>query len=229
MQFRDWEPVYKRVLGDFGYSRAADERARDLLGTMVTRFDRSLLTDIAGAEVVVAGAGPSLSAGVEEAAAADVVVAASAAAERLRTAGVNVDVMVTDLDKTPGTARELTEAGVPVAIHAHGDNLEELQTHVTSMNADYVVPTTQASPSGPVRNFGGFTDGDRAAFLADAFGAEQLTFVGWDFDDPTLDEDKDQKLRWAARLLHWLEHRRDEEFAVLDGRRRLLDVPAEAR
>lgn len=229
MQFRDWEPVYRQILGDFGYSRAADERARDLLGTTVTRFDRSLLADVAGADVAVAGAGPSLSAGVEEARAADAVVAASSAAERLRRAGVDVDVMVTDLDKTPETAQELTEAGTPVVVHAHGDNVEQLQHHVGGLNADYVVPTTQASPSGPVRNFGGFTDGDRAAFLADAFGAAELTFVGWDFDDPTLDDEKDRKLRWAARLLRWLERRRGEEFAALDGRRRLVDVPESAR
>jgi uncharacterized Rossmann fold enzyme len=70
-----------------------------------------------------------------------------------------------------------------------------------------------------VVNYGGFTDGDRAAFLADEFGAGELVFLGWDFDDPRVDPMKAKKLQWAERLLRWLEVRRDETFSVLDGRR----------
>ena len=61
-----------------------------------------------------------------------------------------------------------------------------------------------------VHNFGGFTDGDRAAFTADHFGAAELRFVGWDFEDPDVSPEKREKLQWAERLLHWLEGRRDE-------------------
>jgi len=81
------------------------------------------------------------------------------------------------------------------------------------------VPTTQAAPASPVRNYGGFTDGDRAAFFADHFGAASLVFPGWDFEDPSVTTEKRQKLRWAERLLRWLEQRRGERFDVLDGRR----------
>ncbi|MBU4342157.1 MAG: MAF flag10 domain containing protein, partial [Candidatus Altiarchaeota archaeon] len=34
-----------------------------------------------------------------------------------------------------------------------------------------------------VHNFRGFTDGDRAAFLADRFGAELIVLAGMDFGD----------------------------------------------
>jgi hypothetical protein len=34
-----------------------------------------------------------------------------------------------------------------------------------------------------------------------------------------VDGTKAKKLRWAARLLTWLESRRDERFDVLDGHR----------
>jgi uncharacterized Rossmann fold enzyme len=86
-----------------------------------------------------------------------------------------------------------------------------------------VLATTQAAPRGAVGNHGGFTDGDRAAFLADAAGAERLVFAGWDFDDPSVAPVKLKKLRWAERLLFVLERRRDETFSVLDGRRDALD------
>ena len=131
--------------------------------------------------------------------------------------------MVTDLDKTPETARRLSERGVPVAVHAHGDNIEAIAEHVPTFEIGSILPTTQAAPSPPVVNPGGFTDGDRAAFLADCCGADRLVFAGWDFDDPTVTPEKAEKLRWAERLLRWLEERRGERFGVLDGRRSEID------
>ncbi|MFB6074014.1 MAG: 6-hydroxymethylpterin diphosphokinase MptE-like protein [Haloarculaceae archaeon] len=226
MEYDEWAPVYEAILADFGYDRDGDERARDLLAELVgdaTTFDPSGL-GVDGATVAVAGAGPSLESAAGRAADADLVFAASTAADRLAAAGVTVDCMVTDLDKNPDTARDLTRAGTPVAVHAHGDNVPALREQVPGFDLGAVVPTTQAAPFGPVRNFGGFTDGDRAAFLADALGADRLVFPGWDFDDPTVDDEKALKLAWAERLLYWLERRRGERFDVLDGRRDAVDA-----
>jgi len=171
----------------------------------------------------IAGAGPSLEAEADRARTAGAVLAASTAADRLREQGVAVDAMVTDLDKNPETGRELSRSGTPVVAHAHGDNIPAVERHVPDYDPAYVLPTTQAAPRSPVRNFGGFTDGDRAAFLADHLGAAELVFVGWDFEDDTLGPEKRRKLDWAERLLAWLERRRGERFAVLDGRRDGID------
>jgi len=133
--------------------------------------------------------------------------------------------MVTDLDKNPETARELSHEGVPVAVHAHGDNIAAIERYVPSFALDSVLPTTQAAPTPPVCNPGGFTDGDRAAFLADACGAGRLVFPGWTFDDPSVGPEKARKLRWAERLLALLEERRGERLAVLDGRREGIERP----
>jgi len=225
MHYDTWRPVYRELLDDFGYDRAGDERTRDRLAELTEPFDRDGLdVDVDGVGVAVAGAGPSLADELDRARDADAVFAASTAADVLRDAGVGVDCMVTDLDKNPGTARELAAEGVPVAVHAHGDNRPAVEEWVPRFDAARVLPTTQAEPVAHVRNFGGFTDGDRAAFLADHLGAAELTFVGWDFDDPSVSAEKAAKLRWAARLLRWLERRRGESFAVLDGRRADLDV-----
>ncbi|WP_424019198.1 6-hydroxymethylpterin diphosphokinase MptE-like protein [Halorientalis pallida] len=223
MEFRTWEPVYEAILADFGYDREADEHARDVLADLVEPFD-TLRLDCSDQRVAIAGAGPSLDEETDRAAEADAVIAASTAADTLREAGVTVDCMVTDLDKNPETARKLTHEGVPVAAHAHGDNVAAVRELVPAFEGGQVLPTTQAEPSGPVENFGGFTDGDRAAFLADHFGAAELVFVGWDFDDPDVSEAKRRKLGWAERLLHWLEQRRGERFDVLEGRRDTLTL-----
>lgn len=223
MDFAEWEPVYEAILADFGYDRAADERARDRLAEMTRPFEFDGLSAVDGATVAVAGAGPSLADELPVAREAAAVFAASSAADVCLDAGIDVDAMVTDLDKNPGTARELTERGVPVAVHAHGDNVDALQEYVPTFDAAFVLPTTQAGPAGPVRNFGGFTDGDRAAFLADHLGAAELRFPGWDFDDPAVGAEKRRKLEWAERLLYWLERRRGDRFPVLDGRRNGID------
>jgi len=174
--------------------------------------------------VAIAGAAPCLADEVAVAREADVVVAASTAVDVLRDRGIAVDCMVTDLDKNPETAAELTNEGVPVAAHAHGDNVPAVREWLPRFDTEWTLTTTQAEPAGPVQNTGGFTDGDRAAFLADHVGTGRLTFLGWDFDDPDVDPMKARKLTWAARLLRWLERRRGERFGVLDGRRAELDA-----
>ncbi len=226
MRYTDWAPVYEAVLADFGFDRSGDERARDRLADLTDPFDTGRLAGLDGARVAVVGAAPSLSEELSLARDAEVVVAASAAADVCLDAGVAVDLMVTDLDKNPETAVDLTRKGVPVAAHAHGDNVPAVEEWVPEMAGEWVLPTTQAEPVGPVENFGGFTDGDRAAFLADHFGADRLVFPGWDFDDPNVDPMKRRKLVWAERLLRWLELRRGERFAILDGRREDVDTGA---
>lgn len=229
MNFDEWEPVYEAILADFGYDRAADERARDLL---VTLLEGEPLTPdslppagetLDGKTVAIAGAGPSLSSEIDLARQADLIVAASTAVDTLREYDLSVDCMVTDLDKNPATARALTKKETPVVVHAHGDNLPALRDAVPKFDHSFLLPTTQAAPTGPVWNTGGFTDGDRAAFLADHLGAESLVFVGWDFDDYGVGPDKRRKLDWAKRLLYWLEQRRGARFGVLDGYREGLE------
>jgi uncharacterized Rossmann fold enzyme len=219
MNFEEWAPAYETILTNFGFDRAADERARDLLADLASPFDPDRLAAFDGATVAVVGAGPSLPDEADAARDVDIVVAASTAADVLADRGVAVDLMVTDLDKNVETAVSLSERGVPVAVHAHGDNVPAVRSAVPEFDADSLLPTTQAAPTGPVRNFGGFTDGDRGAFLADHLGAADLRFPGWDFDDDAVDPMKSKKLDWAERLLYWLETRRGERFAVLDGRR----------
>ncbi|MWV63855.1 DUF115 domain-containing protein [Halorubrum sp. JWXQ-INN 858] len=223
MNFAEFEPVYEAILADFGFGRDADEHARDVAVDLARPFPLRRLGDWRGRTVAVAGAAPCLREEVDRAREADVVVAASTAADVLLEAGVDVDCMVTDLDKNPETALELTERGVPVAAHAHGDNVPAVREWLPRFDPEWTLATTQAAPRGPVRNTGGFTDGDRAAFLADHVGAGSLVFVGWAFDDPDVGPQKRRKLRWAARLLRWLERRRDERFPVLDGWRDRLD------
>lgn len=226
MEYDEWKPAYRAILADFGFDRGADEHARDRLGELLAGSAPLSPDDLSfdGQEVAIAGAGPSLAAEIDVATSADAVVAASSAASTLADAGVELDCVVTDLDGDPDRTRTLNREGTPVAVHAHGDNVPTIEEYVPTLDAGHVLPTTQARPVPPVVNTGGFTDGDRAAFLADHCGADALVFPGWDFEDPSVGGEKARKLRWAERLLYWLERRRGERFGVLDGRRASIET-----
>lgn len=231
MNFEAFEPAYEAILADFGFGRAADERARDVLRA----FDPGGTLDafaavLADRTVAVVAPGPPLTAELDRVRESDVVLAVSSAAGVLREHDVSVDAYVTDLDAEPELAPALTRAGVPTAVHAHGDNVPAVREYLPECDREHVLGTTQAAPRDQVVNVGGFTDGDRAAFLADHVGARSLSFPGWDLDDADVDPTKATKLAWARRLLAWLERDRrarldrDVHFDVLDGHRDAVDL-----
>ncbi len=224
ISFDTFEPIYEAILADLGFGREADEQARDIAAEFAQPFDTRRLSVLDGARVAVVGAAPSLESELQsfDESAVDSVVAASTAVDVVADHGIEVDLMVTDLDKNVETADELTHSETPVAAHAHGDNIPALREWLPAFDLESTLVTTQAEPKAAVANVGGFTDGDRAAFCAHAFGARELRFVGWQFDDPSVGPLKARKLRWAEQLLYWLERRRGERFGVLDGRRAAL-------
>jgi uncharacterized Rossmann fold enzyme len=224
MEFGTWEPVYEAMLEAFGFGREGDERARDRLEGLLAGRSRDPATlPVEGTVAVVGPVDPlSEAASIRE---ADTVLGVSTGAAVLVAGDIDIDLVVTDLDGDPEAVRALADRDTPVVVHAHGDNRERLETVVPDLPTGQVVPTTQARPTERVYNFGGFTDGDRAAFLADALGADRLLFPGWALDSPAVSPQKARKLRWAQRLLYWLERRREDRFDLLDGRRETLSLP----
>jgi uncharacterized Rossmann fold enzyme len=222
MEFETWAPIYQRIVQDLEYDPTADRHARDVLDDLSTAFDFDRFC-FAGETVAIAGGSETLERELEQVRTADRVIAVSNAARVLQHAGISPDLGITDLDKAPESHITLSKAGVPIGIHGHEDNIPAVKRYLPRFAQNHVFGTTQVEPTDQVVNFGGFTDGDRAAFLADHFGAGQLTFPGWQFDDATVSVEKDRKLRWAARLLRCLERRRNERFPVLDGIRSDLE------
>jgi hypothetical protein len=96
-------------------------------------------------------------------------------------------------------------------VHAHGDNVNLIRNLVPKMKN--CIGTTQVKPLHNVYNFGGFTDGDRAVFLASEFKAKNIVLVGMDFGGKigrySKTKIKDEKLKIAKmtvgkELLEWL-------------------------
>jgi len=199
MDFAEWEPHYLEILDYFGFSREDDEKAARLLAELVTRDDLPALTALTrGKEVTVCGNAPGLKRELHKI--HGVVFAADAAADVLSGHGIRPDAVFTDLDGATDRLLDMNDAGTIVVVHAHGDNIPLLQHWVPRLGGP-VVATTQGTPLPHVHNFGGFTDGDRAVFAAQALGAARITIIGFDLDDPDVDPVKRGKLFWARKLL----------------------------
>ncbi|TAJ43456.1 6-hydroxymethylpterin diphosphokinase MptE-like protein [Methanofollis fontis] len=204
MRFEDWEPFYTEILDYFSFDRAGDEEAARILDTLLDRDDCAALAALcAGRTVTVCGNAPTLPAEIGRI--EGTVFAADAAADLLYARGIRPDAVFTDLDGATDAFEEMNREGTVLVVHAHGDNIPLLRLRVPRY-AGPIVGTTQARPFGRIHNFGGFSDGDRAAFAAHALGASRVVLVGFDLDDPDVDPVKRGKLRWARRLLALLGH-----------------------
>jgi len=205
MDFEAWEPYYVQILDDFGFLRSQDEgvaRELDALLAGKRAADAALRILIRGKEVTVAGNGPNLAAEIDDA--RGVLVTADEATSVVLEQGLRPAIFVTDLDGTVSDQVKANDAGAVAVVHGHGDNGPAVRKWAP-LFAGQTVATTQSSPEGRLRNFGGFTDGDRAVFLADHFGAARIHLIGFDFEHPSpknLDpRTKQRKLDWAYILL----------------------------
>ena len=218
MEFRAWATDYRRIRQEFGFSLREDEQARDVLlgllrdhrhARLGEEADRSLRARLHGRSVLVVGGGPGpgpfplplrlVGNGPWT------VLAADGAARTCLRGGHRPDLVVTDLDGDMPHEIEANRRGALLVVHAHGDNIGALRRWVPRLPGP-VVGTCAAAPLGGLLNPGGFTDGDRALFLAEAYGARRALLgrfdLGRPFHEPVASfATKGRKLRTAERLL----------------------------
>lgn len=205
MRYSDWEPYYREIIEEFDYSEEEDRQSAELLAELSAgkRLSASDARErLEGERITVVGDAPSLPGELRETDLSGVTIAAGGAASRLMARGIVPDAVVTDLDGDPGRLPDAEDHGALINVHAHGDNEELIEAWVPML--DRVLPTCQCRPFDGLYNFGGFTDGDRAAFMADELGAASIELLGFDFEDYK-DPVKGRKLEWARKLLGLLD------------------------
>lgn len=227
---------YARIVDEFGYDPEQDRRAAEYLDDILdTPPDLNILSGlIHGKTVICVGSGPSLMESIEmlRHTQNSTLIAADSAAVPLVQNYVIPDILVSDMDGDYRTLDRLAKRNVPFVIHAHGDNIDRLDA---ATRLPVCAGTTQVEPVGVIQNWGGFTDGDRAVFLASHFGAHRIILCGMDLEGPvsswsgyTDKSVKLQKLGVAARLLEWLATFTDSDLYTLSyplhGFRRIKNV-----
>lgn len=237
MEFGLWEKYYTKILDDFGFSREGDEESAKLLDEILSVEGCLTLEELReivsfSDKFIVFGAGPSIKEHIQllkdEYDLRDyVLVSADGATTAMMEERLIPDVIATDLDGTIDDILLANLKGANVVIHAHADNIER----IASMTPFFtnILGTTQSQPIGNLYNFGGFTDGDRAEFLAVALGARQMILAGMDFGTivtqysrPNLttktavaDDFKRKKLMYAEELTNWIKENEPVEVINL--------------
>ncbi len=236
---KGWTDWYRLIAEDFGYNVERDEESAAILAQymenkpcLVPSLRESLMNR---GIVVLAGASDSIDIEAAELSKLGhrekyLLFSADSATGALLEAGLVPDVVVTDMD---GELSELLEAwrrGALMFIHAHGDNLQKL-VNLSSLFDSRIDATCQTPPRGHIHNFGGFTDGDRAAFIAAGLGAKKIITIGMCLTCSVGQRSKkskqateswmrakQKKLSYAQRLLTWLTLIRPE-VEIIDATR----------
>lgn len=214
MEYSAWAPRYEQIRAEFGFPFEREVAAADLLESLLPAAARGdplarLRPLIEGRTVVVVGlaprTGPPPLWRLPPSSPTLAVVAADGATATCLDAGIVPTIVVTDLDGPIAAEVAANRRGSVVVIHAHGDNQPALREWVVQFPGE-VVGSWAGPPRADLLNVGGFTDGDRSAYLADHLGAEKILLWGFDFErtaptDPASHEVKLVKLTWAGRLL----------------------------
>jgi uncharacterized Rossmann fold enzyme len=236
----EWMPYYDAISKDLSLDKEMDRRSGALLSSLlisnnglsdVDETKVSVQRTVQGKDVYVLGAGPLLEEELDrlismmttigrwgkDSTGMDVIIAADGATSVALSRGYVPQIIVTDLDGGIEDQLHCLGRGSIMFVHAHGDNIPVI-SRVAPFLKGPVIGTVQTEPDneGRVFNFGGFTDGDRAAFIADHFSCSSITLLGFDLTGPamklrdggrreTMDDvsyaRKFRKLTWANVLL----------------------------
>ncbi len=224
MDLKTWIGWYEKILEDFKFDPIADMEAAEYLNDFLKEHE-NIKVDVDDLphndKFIIFGAGPSIKEHLKLLKedfdlGVFTLVAADGATSALLEESILPDIIVTDLDGAMDDIIRANKAGSFIVVHAHGNNLERLRVYLPKLRN--ILGTTQTPPIGDLHNFGGFTDGDRAVFLAVELGAKLIILAGMDFGDiitrysrPQIsemtrkaDEIKKLKLEYAKKLIDWI-------------------------
>ncbi|MEF8879461.1 MAG: 6-hydroxymethylpterin diphosphokinase MptE-like protein [Candidatus Thermoplasmatota archaeon] len=226
MLYENWGRWYKKIRQDLNLDFEKDKQSAGFLNNILKEENvkkvesKTLKKLIEKRETIVFGAGPSLEKFLESKESITwmknlVKITADGATTALVEKEIIPDVVVTDLDGKIEDQIKANKNGSIVLIHAHGDNVDKIKRYLPCFEGG-IMGTTQIDPKNfdYLYNFGGFTDGDRAVFLADHFLSKKIFLVGFDFSGKigrySNSDQKDkklklQKLEWCKKLIAHLE------------------------
>jgi uncharacterized Rossmann fold enzyme len=241
VEWKHWKDHYLQIISEFGYDPQKDYNSALALNWFLKKRHDSknlnLLKDMMRDKIIfIFGCGPSLPNHLQLLKASNLIlenftcVAADGATSALMQYNILPNIIMTDLDGRITDQIQANKKGTIVIIHAHGDNIDQINDNFSNFQGD-LLGSTQNKPLSHVFNFGGFTDGDRCAFLAAQMQASIIILFGFDFgkiigkfSKPYLDNDREadeikvKKLAWAQKLLSELSYNTKSVLIKVNGR-----------
>jgi len=237
LKWEAWRSHYQEIALRLNLDAQADQKATEVLHRLLADTNpepmlHRLESTIEGNDVVVCGAGPSLHRHLHEITTNQdmtqaVFIAADGATSAFLEIGKTCDIIVTDLDGDRNDLAEMIQEGALAIVHAHGDNIPTLKKYVPKVIP--VLGSTQVKPTSRVFLWGGFTDGDRACFVASHYSPRRIILAGMDFgrivgrwSKPDkyqhfkADTMKQAKLEIAKQLITNLQQQDNIEYTLLN-------------
>jgi len=230
MQYETWHPMFEMIKKDISLTWDHDKEAALVLNKLLYEKPNMVAFSyikhlIFGKDVVVFGAGPSLEKVIKKIRLHQkkyVLLSADGATSALIEQNILPDIIVSDLDGKLSDQIYANKNGSIMIVHAHGDNLNTVKQVLPQINGK-ISGSVQIDPQGlsNVFNVGGFTDGDRAVYLAAHCHAKSISLAGFDFNgeigrysfpgrkDTEL---KEKKLYWCSQLINHLKKDHDIRF-----------------
>ncbi len=224
MNHNKWDNIYEEIVKDLELDKKKDMFAADILEERLKTYSHTKLVSVLKPflyqqDVFIFGAGPSLEKTLlkyQKSIKKAITIAADGATTALVKNHIKPDIILTDLDGYIPDQKTANKQGSILVIHAHGDNIKTITENFSSFQGS-LIGSTQVNPADfkLLYNVGGFTDGDRAVYLADHFQAKTISLIGFDCSGPighySFAEKKDKKrkkkkLKWCHQLIEKLEH-----------------------
>ena len=211
MELEAWQPWYKKIVKKLELDARTDATAPQIFEQILAHAKIEKLAELVkGKECIIFGAGPSLDEDLEKISTGGKTLITADGATSAVIKYHTPDIIVTDLDGKIDDQLEAWKQGAWLVIHAHGDNIGKIRETVPQVKKR-IIGTTQLEPFGKLYNFGGFTDGDRAAFMAHELGASKIILAGMDlgkeigqWSGEKDEKKKIAKLEICGELLTWL-------------------------
>jgi len=224
MNFNEWKIIFKEISNDLNLSFDKDLDSAKILEKLLINKKiisiEKLKNLIFKKNVYIFGAGPSLEEDVKKFKnifSNKTKIVADGATTALLENNILPDIIVTDLDGKIDDQIKANSKGSIAMIHAHGDNIDKIKKYVLKFEGDMIgTIQTNSSPFKNIVNFGGFTDGDRAVYLADHLNANKINLIGFDFDNKigkySFADSKDIKIKlkkqkWCKYLIENLNNK----------------------
>jgi len=223
MLYKKWEVFYNRIAEDLNLKFEAEQNAASILDNILKQKKNDLLSEkklkelIHNKDVIIFGAGSTLEKTIQKyknMIQDKMKITADGATSALLENNILPDMIVTDLDGKIQDQLKASNLGCKTIIHTHGDNTSKIIRYTPEFKGE-ILGTTQINPKPYhyLHNYGGFTDGDRAIFIADHFQAKKIYLAGFDFDGKigkysfANNKDKElklKKLKWCKYLINLL-------------------------
>ncbi len=195
MNLENWfKFFYYQILSDFGFDEEKDREAARLMHSLAgdKLLDKEIIRNkVEGREVAIIGGAVK-----DEIDAETIITAGKSILKWIEISDRIPDIHVTDMEEDTEILVELENKGCLLILHAHGDNMDRIREVIPKIGR--FIGTTQHIPFNRIYNFGGFTDGDRAAIIAKEFEAARIILHGFQFHSIGM---KGKKLTWAKRIL----------------------------